>query len=180
GGIASDPTPNSRGPTSYSRSPRTWSGARLVTSSRSGAIDIRRSATKGAAGNTCSKLSSSNNVGGPPHPPPHQINCGKVRQSESLGDRRRDERHISNRGQRHKHDAGCALLADHAREFKPEARLADPSWSDKRNETSGWISKPPQQRLHVRFAAEKGRQRKWQRNPAQFVGRGSGCRCPRT
>ncbi len=63
--IASTSGCNASGPTPYSRSPRTRSGARLVIRTRSAATDARRSATSGAASRTCSKLSSSSSVGVP-------------------------------------------------------------------------------------------------------------------
>ena len=56
-----------RDPTAYSRSPRRWSGARLVTSTRSEAADDRISAMSGAASRTCSKLSRTSSVGLPSH-----------------------------------------------------------------------------------------------------------------
>ena len=65
--MASTSTSNASGPTAYSRSPRTRSGARLVASTRSAATAVRRSATSGAASKTCSKLSSTSNVGVPSH-----------------------------------------------------------------------------------------------------------------
>ncbi len=59
-------TSSESGPTGYSRSPRTWSGARLVASMRSDATAERRSAVSGAASSTCSKLSRTSSVGQPP------------------------------------------------------------------------------------------------------------------
>ena len=62
GGIVSAPTSKPRGPTAYSRSPRTRSGARLVTSTLSGKTHVRRSAISDEASRTCSKLSATSNV----------------------------------------------------------------------------------------------------------------------
>ena len=123
------PASSASGPTAYSRSPRTRSGARLVTSMRSAATDVRRSATSGAASSTCSKLSSTSSVGRSPQATrarPGKSTRGDVRQPERLGDRRRDERGIPNGGQRHEHHAGGALRRDGAGELQRQSGLPAP------------------------------------------------------
>ena len=93
-----------------------------------------------------------------------QIDRGDVRQSERFGDRRRDERGCRIGGQRHEDDAGCALRGDRACELERQARLADASGSNQRDEARRGISEPLPQRLHVGIAAEQSGQRERQRD----------------
>ena len=98
------------------------------------------------------------------------------RQSERLGNRRRDERSVPNRGQRHEHHTGSALGRHRARELQRQPGLPGSSWSRERDEACGGISEPVPQRLHVSIAAEKDRQRRGQRGAAQFIDRRVGSR----
>ena len=60
---ASEPTGKPSGGTAYSRSSRTWSGARLVAISFRFGASVSTSPSSGDAGITCSKLSSTISVG---------------------------------------------------------------------------------------------------------------------
>ena len=102
-----------------------------------------------------------------------------VRQAESLGDRRRDERRIPDGGQRYKHHAGGALCRDRACELQRQTCLPDSSRPGERDEACGGIGEPLPQRLHVGLAAEQGRQSQGQRDGARFIDRCVVSRCPR-
>ena len=66
---------------------------------------------------------------------------------------------------------GCALVRDRACELQRQTGLPHSSRPDERNEACGGIGQPVPQRLHVGIAAEKGRQRQWQRDATQLVDR---------
>ena len=140
--------------------------ARLVASTRSDATDVRRSATSGAASRTCSKLSSTSNVGlivARDTCAPRQVERRDVRQPERLGNRRRDECRIPNGGQRHEHHAGRALAAIARASSSARRVFPAPPGPVSVMRRAGRISEPVPQRLHVGIAAKKGRQRQRQR-----------------
>ncbi len=96
--------------------------------------------------------------------------------SERLSNRRRHERSVPNRRQRHEQHTGISLGHLRARDLQREPGLPGSSWSRERDEACGGISEPVMQRLQVRIAAEKDRQRRGQRSAAQFIDRRVGSR----
>ena len=86
-----------------------------------------------------------------------EIQRRDVRQSECLGDRRRDERRIPRGGQRHEHHAGRTFGRDRMRDFKRQTGLPDAAWPSERDQTYGGIREPLPQRLHLGITADRER-----------------------
>ena len=159
GDVASVSTSSASGPTAYSRSPRRWSGARLVTSTRSAGdrcqqirderrrvqdlLEIVEHQQRGLT--VARELGAS-----------RQVERRRVHHSKGLGDCRRHERGVPNRRQprRTAHgtpSAGFACASSSARRVFP----APPGPVSVMRRVAGSESQLPQ-RLHVGIAAEKG------------------------
>ena len=90
-------------------------------------------------------------------------NARDVRQSEPLGDRRRDERRVPRGANGTNTTLSLPSSRTHVRSRAPGGsyRLLR---ADERDEASRGISEPVSKRLHIGIAAEKGRQRQGQRH----------------
>ncbi len=141
-----------RGSTTYSRSPRTRSGARLVASRRRrrhGADEAREQRrgfehvlavvqheerlairTRGAY-------------------TPAQVGFGHVGRSERLGDRRRHERGVAQRGQFDEHDAHRSAIGDLVRHFQREPCLPYAAGADERHDADSHIGNPAVQDIEI-------------------------------
>jgi hypothetical protein len=101
---------------------------------------------------------------------PRQVKRRGVQYTERLGNRRRHERSVSNRGQPDKQHT-AARRGSRSRELQRQTGLAGSSWPGERDQSCGGIREPVPQRLHVSLAAEQGRQRQRQRDVAQLIDR---------
>ena len=141
----------------------------------------RRSATSGAASNTCSKLSSSSSVGVPSHASRARLGRSSAvasntpRASAIAGATNAGFRTAANSTNSTRDAPSAAIGACH---LQRQTGLPDSSRPGERDEACGGISQPVPQRLHVGIAAEQGREGQGQRDAAQFIDRGGRERAP--